>query len=55
MKIFYTSSYIVKNNTSKPLFWTVFIWPITLLMGLEVIITEKDIKIFGLIMKKDFF
>lgn len=55
MKIFYTSSYIVKKNTSKPLFWTVFIWPITLLMGLEVIITEKDIKIFGLIMKKELF
>ena len=55
MKTFYTSSYIVKKNTSKPLFWTVFIWPITLLMGLEVIITEKDIKIFGLIMKKELF
>ena len=54
MKIFYTSSYIVKKNTSKPLFWTVFIWPITLLMGLEVIITEKDIKTF-LIMKEGLF
>ena len=41
MKIFYTSSYIVKKNTSKPLFWTVFIWPITLLMGLGVIITQS--------------
>ena len=55
MKIFYTSSYIVKKNTSKPLFWTVFIWPITLLMGLEVIITEKDIKLLGLIMKEELF
>ncbi|OAQ02220.1 hypothetical protein A3O11_04310 [Ligilactobacillus aviarius] len=55
MKIFYTSSYIVKKNTSKPLFWTVFIWPITLLMGLEVIITEKDIQTFGLIMKEGLF
>ena len=55
MKIFYTSSYIVKKNTSKPLFWTVFIWPIILLMGLEVIITEKDIKTFGLIMKEGIF
>ena len=54
MKIFYTFSYIVKKNTSKPLFWTVFIWPITLLMGLEVIITEKDIKTF-LIMKEGLF
>ena len=55
MKIFYTFSYIVKKNTSKPLFWTVFIWPIILLMGLEVIITEKDIKTFGLIMKEGIF
>lgn len=55
MKIFYTSSYIVKKNISKPLFWTVFIWPIILLMGLEVIITEKDIKVFGLIMKEGLF
>ena len=54
MKTFYTSSYIVKKNTSKLLFWTVFIWPITLLMGLEVIITEKDIKTF-LIMKEGLF
>ena len=54
MKIFYTFSYIVKKNTSKPLFWTVFIWPIILLMGLEVIITEKDIKTF-LIMKEGLF
>ena len=55
MKTFYTSSYIVKKNTSKLLFWTVFIWPITLLMGLEVIITEKDIQTFGLIMKEGLF
>ncbi|WP_407455308.1 hypothetical protein [Ligilactobacillus aviarius] len=55
MKIFYTFSYIVKKNTSKPLFWTVFIWPIILLMGLEVIIKEKDIKTFGLIMKEGIF
>ena len=55
MKIFYTFSYIVKKNTSKPLFWTVFIWQIILLMGLEVIIKEKDIKTFGLIMKEGIF
>lgn len=55
MKTFYTSFYIVRKNISKPLLWTVFIWPITLFMGLGLVITEKDIKAFGILMKEELF